>query len=247
VLLRVLLAAVVLGALWRPSVRGHGRREIWLAAAFGATLAAMNLSFYESLDRIPLGVAVTCEFVGPLGVAVAGSRRRLDLVWVALAAGGILLLAAPGGSGVNAPGVILALVAGCFWAAYILLSARVGQVFPGGDGLALAMVVASLLLIPPGVIDGGSGLLDPGVLAAGLGVAVMSSVVPYSLELEALRRLSAAVFGVLMSLEPAAAAIAGLIVLGQVLGANEWAGMGLVIVASVGATRSSRAPVPRDA
>jgi inner membrane transporter RhtA len=248
-MLRIVLAAVILALIWRPSLRGHDRRDLWLAGAFGLTLAAMNLSFYESLARIPLGVAVTCEFVGPLGVAVAGSHRRLDLLWVALAAAGILLLAAPSGSGLNAPGVILALVAGGWWAAYILLSARVGRVFPGGTGLALAMVVASVLILPVGIVAGGQDLLAPAVLAAALGVAVLSSLIPYSLELEALRRIPAQVFGVLMSLEPAAAAIVGLIVLGQVLKANEWAGMALVIVASAGATRfgSRLTPAPRDA
>jgi inner membrane transporter RhtA len=249
VMMRVLFAAAILLVAWRPVVSAHARGDLALAALFGVSLGAMNLSFYEALDRIPLGPAVTCEFVGPLGVAVFGSRRGLDLLWVTLAAGGILLLAAPGGGGLNAPGVALAFLAGGFWAAYILLSARVGRAFPGGDGLALAMVVAAVVTLPFGLAQGGSGLLDPGVLAAGLGVALLSSVVPYSLELEALRRLPANVFGVLMSLEPAAAAIAGLIVLGQVLKANEWAGMALVIVASAGATRfaPARAPAPRDA
>ena len=248
-MLRIVLAAVMLGLLWRPQVRGHSSADLWLAATFGLTLAAMNFTFYESLDRIPLGAAVTCEFVGPLGVAVFGSRQRLDLLWVALAAAGILLLATPGGAGLYAPGVVLALIAGGCWAAYILLSARVGRVFPGGNGLALAMAVAAVLILPVGIAQGGSNLLDPGVLAAGIGVAVLSSLIPYSLELEALRRLPPHVFGVLMSLEPAAAAVAGLIVLGQVLKANEWAGMALVIVASAGATRYAdrRTPVPRDA
>lgn len=246
VMLRVVLGAVVLLALWRPSVRAHPRGDLWLAALFGVVLAGMNFSFYQAIDHIALGPAVTFEFIGPLGVAVAGSRRPLDLFWVALAAGGILLLAAPGGSHLNAAGVSLALLAGAFWAAYILLSARVGRVFPGGRGLALAMVVASVLLVGPGVAQGGSRLLHLDVLGTGLGVGLLSTVIPYSLELEALRRLRAAVFGVLMSLEPAAAALAGLVVLGQVLGLNEWAGMALVIAASVGASRSSRAPVPID-
>src|SRR3954449_6324839 len=240
VMMRIVFAAVILVALWRPSLRGHDSRDLWLAAAFGLSLAAMNLSFYEALDRIPLGPAVTCEFIGPLGVAVAGSRRALDLVWVVLAAAGILLLAAPSGSGLNAGGVILAMLAGGWWAAYILLSARVGRVFPGGNGLALAMAVAAVLILPIGVAQGGSDLLQPGILAAGLAVAVMSSLIPYSLELEALRRLPPHVFGVLMSLEPAAAALAGLIILDQVLKANEWAGMALVIIACAGATRQPR-------
>jgi inner membrane transporter RhtA len=246
--MRIAFAAIILMLLWRPTLRGHERSDLWLAGAFGLTLAAMNLSFYEALDRIPLGVAVTLEFLGPLGVAVAGSRRALDLVWVLLAAAGILLLAAPSGSGLNAGGVTLALIAGACWAAYILLSVRVGRVFPGGHGLALAMVVAGVLVLPVGLADGGSGLLQPEILLAGLGVAVLSSLIPYSLEMEALRRLPPHIFGVLMSLEPAAAAIAGLIILDQVLKANEWAGMVLVIVASAGATRfATRETAMRDA
>jgi inner membrane transporter RhtA len=197
----------------------------------------MNFSFYAAIDRIPLGAAVTCEFLGPLAVAVWGSRRPLDMLWIVVATGGILLLAAPSGSGLNAPGVILALVAGGCWAAYILLNVRVGRAFSGGTGLALAMVVAAVLVLPVGLAQGGSDLLRPEIFAAGLVVALLSSLVPYSLELEALRRMPAHTFGVLMSLEPAAAAIAGLILLDQVLKANEWAGMALVIVASAGATR----------
>jgi inner membrane transporter RhtA len=246
-MLRIVFAAVLLMALVRPTLRGHGRSDLLLAGAFGLTLGAMNLTFYEALDHIPLGPTVTLEFIGPLGVAVYGSRRPLDLLWVALAAGGILLLAAPGGSGLNATGVTLALVAGGFWAIYILLSARTGQAFPGGTGLALAMGVAAILILPFGIADGGSGLLDPGVIAAGLGVAILSSLIPYSLELEALRRLPAHVFGVLMSLEPAVAALAGLVLLGEVLQPNEWTGMALVIVASAGATRfATRATATRD-
>jgi inner membrane transporter RhtA len=248
VMMRIAFAAVVLALFWRPSLRAHSRRDLWLAVAFGVSLAGMNFTFYESLDHIPLGPAVTCEFVGPLAVAVFGSRRRLDLLWVALAAGGILLLAAPGGSNLNAIGVILALIAGGWWAAYILLSARTGQAFPGGSGLAIAMVVAAILVLPAGIIDGGSDLLRPEIIGSGLAVALLSSLIPYSLELEALRRIPPHVFGVLMSLEPAAAAIAGLVILGQVLRANEWAGMALVIVASAGATRFAdrQMPVPRD-
>jgi inner membrane transporter RhtA len=248
-MLRIVLAAIVLVLLWRPSLGGHSQGDLWLAGAFGLTLAAMNLTFYAALDHIPLGAAVTCEFVGPLGVAVFGSRRPLDLLWVVLAVGGILLLVAPSGGGLNVTGVVLALLAGCWWAAYILLSARVGRAFPGGTGLALAMAVAAVLILPVGIADGGSDLLRPEILVACLGIAVLSSLIPYSLELEALRRLPPHVFGVLMSLEPAAAAIAGLIVLGQVLKANEWAGMALVIIASAGATRfaEDRTPAPRDA
>ena len=247
VLMRTLFAALVLVALWRPSLRGHRRSELALVASFGVALAAMNLSFYEAIDRIPLGVAVTIEFVGPLTVAVLGSRRALDLVWVTLAAAGILLLADVGGQSIDLGGAGLALLAGVFWGSYILLSARVGRAFSGGSGLALAMVLGSLLLVPFGVAGAGSDLVDLRILAVGALVAMMSSALPYSLELEALRRLPTGAFGVLMSMEPAVAALAGLVVLGEVLHAREWVAIGLVVAASAGAARfATRAPVAPD-
>ena len=244
--LRVGLAALVMGLWWRPSVAGRDRRQLALAALYGVTLAGMNLSFYASIDRIPLGVAVTFEFVGPLGVAVFGSRRPLDLVWVGLAACGILLLSDFGSGDLDGLGVALALLAGAFWAAYILVAARVGQNIPGNDGLAIAMAVAAVLLIPVGVADAGADLLQPAVLAVGAAVALLSSVIPYTLELEALRRLPAGVFGVLMSLEPAVAALAGYVVLGEALGARELVAIALVAAASAGAALGSQVAL-RDA
>jgi inner membrane transporter RhtA len=230
--LRLAIAAIVLLAIWRPRPSGHVR----LAAVFGITLGLMNLCIYEAMDRIPLGIAVTIEFWGPLAVAVAGSRRPLDLLWVALAAGGIVLLADPGGGSLDAIGVAFALAAAALWAAYIVLSARTGRLFPGGGGLAIAMVVGALAILPIGVGQAGGELLQPELLAAGAAVALVSSVIPYSLDLEALRRLPARVFGVLMSLEPAVAALAGLVVLGQALALREWLAVALVMVASAGAT-----------
>jgi inner membrane transporter RhtA len=246
VFLRVLAAAVVLAAIWRPRLRGHTRRELALAAVFGLVLGAMNLAFYSSLDRIPLGVAVTLEFVGPLGVAVLGSRRALDLVWVALAAAGILLLSNFGAGELDGLGVALALVAGALWAAYILLGVRVGRVFPGAFGLALAMLVATVPLAPVGIAAAGSELLDPSILLAGAAVGILSSAIPYALELEALRRMPAGVFGVLMSLEPGVAALAGYLVLGESLAARELVAIGLVVAASAGATYGTTL-TPRDA
>ncbi len=234
VLLRVLLAAVVLCAVWRPRLRAHSAAELRLALLFGLSLAFMNLTFYEALSRIHLGIAVTLEFVGPLGVALAGSRSRLDVLWALLAAAGVALL---GGFGaVNLTGALFAVGAGGFWAAYILLNARVGRAFSGGGGLAIAMAIATLPLLPFGIADAGSHLLHPSFLAVGLGVALLSSVVPYSLELEALRRIRPPVFGVLMSLEPAMAALAGLVVIGQGLSAIDVVAIGLVVAASAGAT-----------
>jgi inner membrane transporter RhtA len=234
--LRLFFAALVLVAMWRPRLRGHSLADLRLAITFGVVLGVMNLSIYSAMDRIPLGVAVTIEFAGPMAVAVLGSRRPLDLLWVALAATGIVLLTDPGGGSLDSAGVAFALLAATMWAFYILLAERTGQVFPGGSGLAVAMVAGALTIAPLGVSQAGSELLQPELLAAGAAVALASSVIPYSLDLEALRRLPANVFGVLMSLEPAVAALAGLVVLGQDLGAREWAAIALVVIASAGAT-----------
>jgi inner membrane transporter RhtA len=242
VFLRIAFAAVLLLAIWRPPLRlgdAAARRDVVL---LGLVLAGMNLSFYLALDRIPLGIAVTLEFVGPLGVAIAGSRRRLDLLWVGLAAVGILLLSPVPGSDLDAFGVVMALVAGSFWAGYILLTARVGRALPGGGGLAIAMTVAAVAVVPVGLAEGGDALLDAELLAIGLAVAVLSSALPYSVELEALRRLPENTFGVLMSLEPAVAATVGFVGLDQDLAAREVVAIGLVLVASAGALRAVGTP-----
>jgi inner membrane transporter RhtA len=244
VLLRLLTASVILLIIFRPRVRIRTRRELLLAALFGVVLAAMNLTFYHAIQRIPLGIAVTIEFIGPLAVAVAGSRQRVDLVWVGLAAAGILALMHGDAHGLDTLGVVLALLAGCMWGTYILVNARVGRAFEGGTGLALAMCVATILALPAGVIEGGAHLIQPRSLALGAAVGILSSAIPYSFEMEALRRMATSVFGVLMSLEPAMAALAGFIVLGQGLSGRELAGIALVVVASVGASRRAReAPI----
>ena len=241
VLLRLGLSALLVLAIARPRLRGRTRSDLGLAVAFGLVLAGMNATFYAALDRIPLGVAVTVEFVGPLTVAVAGSRRRLDLVWVTLAAVGVVLLTS-GGADADVVGLLLALVAGAFWGVYILLSQRVGAVFPGASGLGVALAVGAVAVLPLGLAQGGGDLVGGSVLARGLAVALLSSAVPYSLELFALRRLRASVFGVLMSLEPAVAALSGLVFLGQHLAVEEWAAVVCVMTASIGATRTA----PRD-
>jgi inner membrane transporter RhtA len=239
--LRVALAAVLLALIWRPRLGGHARRDLAIAGAFGLALCAMNLTFYEAISRIPLGIAVTIEFAGPLAVAIALSRRALDAVWVLLAAGGILLLARGGGH-IQTDGVLLALLAGAFWAAYILLSARAGKAFAGGSGLAIAMIVGGIALLPVGIVGAGDTLLDPGLLAAGAGVALLASAIPYSLELEALRRLPAQVFGILMSIEPALAALAGFVILGENLRGRDIAAIVMVAAASAGASLSTSKP-----
>jgi inner membrane transporter RhtA len=240
--LRLGIAALVLWALWRPKVGGHSRGDLRIAALFGMSLGFMNWSFYEALHRIPLGVAVTLEFLGPLSVAVLGSRRPLDAVWAALAAAGVLGLVRPweGGGALDPFGIALALFAGLMWASYILLATRTGRLFPGGGGLAIAMVVGALVVLPAGIVQGGGDLLVAHLLLAAAVVALASSIVPYSLELEALRRLPESVFGVLMSVEPAVAALAGWIVLEQALGTGDVLAIGLVVVASAGAASLGR-------
>nr|WP_231977428.1 EamA family transporter [Streptomyces sp. 2323.1] len=239
VTLRLVVAALVLVVVCRPKVRGHTRGDWATVLAFGVALAGMNSLFYQAIDRIPLGAAVTLEFLGPLILSVATSRRMLSLVWAALALGGVVLLGREGFDGLNLAGAAFALAAGGLWAAYILLSARTGQRFPQADGLALAMTVAALLSLPLGVVSAGGALLDPVTLGLGAAVALMSSVLPYTLELLALRKLPASGFAVMMSLEPAAAATAGFLVLHQALGWAEVLAIGLVVVASVGAVRSA--------
>jgi inner membrane transporter RhtA len=233
--LRLTFAAIILWAMWRPRLTG----DLRLAAAFGVALGLMNWSFYEAIARIPLGIAVTIEFAGPLLVAVIGSRRPLDGVWIALAAAGIVLLVNPGGGSVDPVGVVFAFAAAACWMAYIYLSKRTGAAFPGGSGLAIAMAVGALLVLPAGVIRAAGALAEPDLLGLELVVALASSVLPYSLELVALRRLPEAVFGVLMSLDPAVAALAGFVVLGQDLGLRDVLAITMVVVASAGAASLS--------
>jgi inner membrane transporter RhtA len=238
VFLRLALSAVIVGMIVRPPVRRTERHDLRLVVGFGLVLAAMNALFYLSIDRIPLGVAVTFEFLGPLGVAIGGSRRRLDVLWVVLAAVGVALLTGGGGR-LDVVGIVLAMSAGICWAAYILLSQRVGQAFAGMTGLAIALTVGAVAIAPYGIAVGGTALARPSILGKGLAVAVLSSAIPYALELAALRRLRAAVFGVLMSIEPAVAALSGAIVLDQHLRWHEWIAVGAVMIASVGATSVS--------
>ena len=244
-------AAVMIVAGARPlrdNVAGLARRRAWrdaaVVGAFGLTLAVMNFSIYQAFARIPLGIAVTIEFLGPLAVAVASSRRLIDLLWVALAGVGVALLTgtgapASGGHRVGLVGLGFALLAAAAWAVYIVLSRATGRRFPGTSGLTIAMLVAAVVIIPAGVTAGGTALLRPGILAAGLAIGLLSSVIPYSLELEALRRVPARVFGIWMSLEPAVAALVGLIMLGETLAVTEWAAIVCVMIACAGAARGS--------
>ncbi|MCX5132502.1 DMT family transporter [Streptomyces sp. NPDC060011] len=236
--LRLLVAAIVLIAICRPSVRGHSRADWNTVIVFGLTMAAMNGLFYQAVARIPLGPAVTLEVLGPLALSVVTSRRAVNLLWAGLALGGVFLLGGGGFSSLDPAGVAFALGAGAMWAAYIVFSARTGRRFPQADGLALAMVVAAVAFLPLGIAGSGTRLLVPTTIALGAAVAVLSSVLPYTLELLALRRLPASTFAILMSLEPAVAATAGFLVLDQSLSLPESLAIALVIAASMGAVRT---------
>lgn len=241
VFLRSLFAAIVLLAIWRPARAALDRQSSRDVVYYAIVLAGMNLSFYEALNRLPLGIAVTFEFTGPLAVALLGSRNRLDLLWALLAGAGILLFAPDIGHGIDAIGVLLALSAAFFWALYIYMAARVGRGPVGRGGLSLAMGISALMLLPVGVADAGGDLFDPRLAAVGLGVGMLSSVIAYTVELEALRLLPASTFGVLLSLEPAAAALVGAIALNQALAGRELLAVGLVVAASAGALRTGPA------
>jgi inner membrane transporter RhtA len=238
VTLRLLAAAVVLLVVCRPRLRGHSRTDWGTVVVFGLTLAAMNGLFYQAVDRISLGAAVTLEFLGPLALSVLASRRAVNTVWAGLALAGVFLLGGGDFGDLDPAGVAFALGAGAMWAAYIVFSARTGRRFPQADGLALAMAVGALAFLPLGIAESGTRLLDPVTVGLGAAVALMSSVLPYTLELLALRTLPASAFAILMSLEPALAALAGFLILDQTLSAVQALAVALVIAASMGAVRT---------
>lgn len=240
--LRLLASTAVLLVWARPSLRGRTRDDWAVVVGFGLALGTMNWAIYQAFSRIPLGIAVTIELAGPLLLALAGSRRPRDLVWIALAAGGVLLLGFEP-AGVTVAGVAFSLLAGAAWACYILLSARTGTRWAGVDGLAVASAIALLVLSPLALGAHAADLGSARIWLIGAAVGVLSSVIPYSCELVALRSLPAPVFGVLMSLEPGAAALAGWAVVGELLSGVQWLALLCVIVASVGMTRSGR-PTP---
>jgi inner membrane transporter RhtA len=250
VFLRASFGALALAMLLALTRGGPLRMWEWPhrdVILLGVAVAAVNLFFYAALDRLPLGITVTLEFVGPLGVALFGSRRRGDLIWALLAAVGIVLLSGGAdGERIDALGVVLALSAGAFWAAYIVQSARVGALEPGIRGATLAAVISAVLVAPFGIAQGGAEILTPSHLAVGAAVGVLSTAIPYGFEMEALRRLPQAVFGVLMSLEPAVAAAIGFLALSQGLATREVLAIALVVIASAGALRSAAMPPPHD-
>ena len=245
--LRLTIAAIILGVIVRPRWSRWSNRQRKGIFALGIALAVMNGAFYLALDTVPIGTAVTIEFLGPLTLAAVLSRRWADGAWVLLAFGGVLLLGLGdhGESGLDPIGVMFALIAAAAWAGYIVAGSHLAATLPSADGLAGASIVAAVLTLPFGAVSGGSELLDPKMLAAGAAVAILSSVIPYSLEMWALRSLAKKVFAVLIALEPAAAALAGVLVIGQRLDAFTLVAIGLVVTAGVGTVVMNRKPTPK--
>ncbi|NMD59488.1 MULTISPECIES: EamA family transporter [Rhodococcus] len=245
--LRLTIAAIILGVIVRPRWSRWSNRQRKGIFALGVSLAVMNGAFYMALDTVPIGTAVTIEFLGPLTLAAVLSKRWADGAWVLLAFGGVLLLGLGdhGESGLDVVGVIYALIAAAAWAGYIIAGSHLAATLPSADGLAGATIVAAVLTLPFGVVSGGSELLDPKMLAAGAAVAILSSVIPYSLEMWALRSLAKKVFAVLIALEPAAAALAGVVIIGQTLDSMTLVAIGLVVVAGIGTVVMNRKPTPK--
>jgi inner membrane transporter RhtA len=235
--LRIVLSAVMLSIAYRPKLNEISRKRWKFIIPYGITLGAMNLSFYLSLSRIPLGLAVTLEFLGPLVLAISSSRKALDFLWALLAAVGIFLIAPWSvDSKLDLLGTALALLAGTFWAAYILIGGKVSKVIDGGQAVSIGMAVASCVVIPFAVSDGSLAQLNFELFGLGLAIALLSSAIPYTLEMSALKHIPAKTFSILMSLEPAVAAICGIIFLSEHLSAKEWISIFLVVIASLGAT-----------
>ncbi|WP_253259419.1 EamA family transporter [Subtercola boreus] len=239
VTLRLVFSAIVLMLVCRPRLTGYSRSDWMIVIAFGLVVGGMNMLFYTALDRLPLGTTVTIEVLGPLILSVVVTRRASAWLWAVLAFAGVILLSQGGASALDPIGVAFAAGTGVFWAAYILLSARTGQRFPKLDGIAIAMVVGGVMSLPFGLLTSGVILVQPNVLLLGLAVALLSSTIPYAFELLALRRIPEATFSVLMSLAPAIAALAGLVILGQALTGVEALAIALVIAASIGAVRAA--------
>ena len=246
--LRIGLSALLLIAVQRPWRWRFDAGQARVVIGYGVVLACMNLSFYAALARLPLGVAIAIEFLGPLGVAVAYSRSRFDLVWVALAAGGIVALVLPGASGhpIDPVGVGFALTAALFWALYIIVGKHATARVPERQIVCLGLCAASLIAVPAGIAQAGAALLDVRVLLAGFVVAIFCSALPYSLEMFAMKRLPNQVFGIVLSLEPAIGAAAAFAILGERLGGMQWLGMASVVAASIGSTVSRPVPGPSD-
>ncbi|MFV8378005.1 DMT family transporter [uncultured Flavobacterium sp.] len=238
--LRIGISALILLAVYRPNLKKITVDQWKLVIPYGLSLGAMNLIFYLSIERIPIGLAVTLEFIGPLLVAVLGSKRTIDFFWVLLAAAGIVLIAPWSNNGLDILGVVFALLAGALWAAYIILGGKISKIMKGGDAVTIGMLFASILIVPFGILGNGLSNLTPQLLGLGVALALLSSAIPFTLEMKALGQLPARTFSILMSLEPAAASICAFIFLQEYLTFNEILAVIFVVIASAGSTITSK-------
>jgi inner membrane transporter RhtA len=241
--LRIVLSAVLLTLINRPKFLQFTKQKWKYCALYGIGLAAMNLIFYMAIQRIPLGLAVTVEFAGPLFLALVLSRKLLDVVWALLACVGILLIVPWQSNNIDLLGLGLAFLAGMFWAGYIVMGGKVAKIMDGKDAVTTGMLFASLVIIPFTIWDGAVFNLTPTLFIKGLGVAILSSALPFSLEMMALKKLPAKTFSILMSLEPAFAAFSGLLFLSESLTFLQWISIACVIAASIGTTVFSKTSV----
>jgi inner membrane transporter RhtA len=238
--LRIGISALILFAVYRPNLKKITIEQWKLVTPYGLSLGAMNLIFYLSIERIPIGLAVTLEFIGPLLVAVLGSKRTIDFFWVLLAAAGIVLIAPWSNNGLDILGVVFALLAGALWAAYIILGGKISKIMKGGDAVTIGMLFASTLIVPFGILGNGLINLTPQLLGLGVALALLSSAIPFTLEMKALGQLPARTFSILMSLEPAAASICAFLFLQEYLTFNEILAVIFVVIASAGSTITSK-------
>ncbi|NOW94108.1 DMT family transporter [Mucilaginibacter sp. SG564] len=244
--LRIFFSAIILFIFNRPNLKSLSNTQWKAVAGYGLTLGAMNLVFYMAIARIPLALGVALEFIGPLVLAMTGSKRVIDFLWIILAAAGIALIAPWSNNGLDVIGVLLALLAGALWAGYIVLGGRISKITDGGKAVSIGMLFASAVVLPVAI---GNGLLihfRPGMLLSGFLLALLSSAIPFTLEMSALRRIPAKTFSILMSLEPAVAALSGLVFLHEYLSLNEWIAVALIVIASAGATMKAKNPVPES-
>jgi inner membrane transporter RhtA len=232
--LRIGLSALILLITFRPNVVALNAKQWKYVILYGLCLGAMNMVFYLAIERIPIGLGVTLEFVGPLVLAIASSKKAVDFIWIVLAATGIALIAPWTSNGLDVGGVLLALLAGGFWAAYIILGGRISKLMRGGEAVAVGMVFATLLILPFGIFGGGFQHMSTPLFGLGVALALLSSAIPFTLEMNALKQLPARTFSILMSLEPAMASLAALIFLQEYLSITEWLSVACVMIASAG-------------
>lgn len=239
--LRIGLSAVILLIAFRPNLFKLNSKQWKYVILYGLSLGAMNMVFYLAIERIPIGLGVTLEFVGPLVLAIFSSKKAIDFLWVLLAATGIALIAPwTRNNGLDLVGVLLALLAGGFWAAYIILGGRISKIMKGGDAVAVGMLFATLLILPFGIFNGGLSLLTPKLLGLGTALALLSSAIPFTLEIKALKQLPARTFSILMSLEPAMASLAAFVFLQEYLSIKECLAVAFVVIASAGSAITAK-------